>query len=80
MLEQIMQYGGISGVALVAIIIIVRAFLKTQEKQLDTLTDVFENHLDHNTEALNTLSQTQRELATLIKAQSDILLQQLNKK
>jgi len=80
MLEQIIQYGGISGVALVAIIVIVRTFLATQEKQLNILTDIFENHLDHSTKALDTLSQTQRELATLIKNQSDILLQQLGKK
>ena len=49
------------GIALVVLLYVVRAFLKTLEKQEDSFTTIITNHLMHNNEALAKVKETLEE-------------------
>jgi len=58
---------GVAGVAIVAIVIIVREFLAFVKKQEDNFSELVRNHLEHNTESNNKLEQSHNKLATMIE-------------
>lgn len=66
---------GVAGVAIVAIVIIVKEFLAFVKKQEDNFSELVKNHLEHNTESNNRLERSHDKLATMI----DLLIKWLEK-
>ena len=58
---------GVGGIAIAALIIVVKEFLKFLKKQEDNFTDVIKNHLHTDVEAKNKLEQAQVRLADMIE-------------
>jgi len=58
---------GIGGIAIVALVIIVKEFLKFLKHQEDNFTTVISNHLHTDTEAKNKLEQSQLGLTSMIE-------------
>lgn len=58
---------GIGGVAIVALVIIVKEFLKFVKHQEDNFTEVIKNHLHDDTESRNKLEKSHLRLAIMIE-------------
>ena len=58
---------GVGGIAVVALVIVVKEFLKFLKRQEDNFTEVIKNHLHTDTEAKNKLEQAQIRLADMIE-------------
>lgn len=64
---------GVAGIAVVAIVIIIKEFLKFARKQEDNFSELIKNHLSHDIESKNKLEKSHDRLATMIELLIDWL-------
>lgn len=64
---------GVAGVAVVAMVMIVKEFLKFARKQEDNFSEMIRNHLVHDIESKNKLEKSHDRLATMIELLIDWL-------
>jgi hypothetical protein len=57
---------GVGGIAIVALVIVVKEFLKFLKKQEDNFTEVIKNHLHTDTEAKNQMNNSFTKLTAVI--------------
>jgi len=58
---------GVAGIAVVAMVIIVKEFLKFARRQEDNFSELIKNHLAHDIESRNQLEKSHDKLATMIE-------------
>ncbi len=58
---------GIGGVAIVALVIVVKEFLKFMKKQEDNFSDLIKNHLHDDIDSRNKLEKSHQRLAMMIE-------------
>ncbi len=66
-LIEVAKVSGPVGIALVVLYLIVKEFLKAQERQEQRFITIIENHLQHTASVMNELKQSIRELCIWLK-------------